>query len=154
MDNGKFSLFRTRREDDTAASPCQDHCTQEPPPRNIPFAEILQSVKTCSEQEGGRTMPCAAALSRRRTPPFLPGLDSLGTLVKAAEKSKPLHVSKAAYDAILIAQDGWLKSAELRQKPEDLDFPRQLRSVAIEGGRSDCRSLLPTMMEILSEDEC
>jgi hypothetical protein len=68
------------------------------------------------------------------------------------EKDKPFRVRKAAYDVILVARDGWLRSAELRQTLEDLDFPRQLHSVVIETGRSDHQRSFLMMMEILSED--
>jgi hypothetical protein len=91
----------------------------------------------------------------------LPDDSFLETLSKAmerseeseeSEKAKPLRVGKAAYDVILAARDGWLKSPELRQKLEELDFPRQLHSVVIETGRSDYQRSFLMMMEILSED--
>jgi hypothetical protein len=50
---------------------------------------------------------------------------------------KPFRVRKAAYDIVLVARDGWLKSPDLRQTLESLDFPRKLHSVVIETGRSD-----------------
>jgi hypothetical protein len=68
------------------------------------------------------------------------------------EKDKPFRVRKAAYDVILAARDGWLRSAELRPTLEDLDFPRKLHSVVIETGRSDFQVSFLEMMEILSED--
>jgi hypothetical protein len=91
----------------------------------------------------------------------LPDDNFLETLSKAMKKSekgeeseenKPFHVRKAAYDVILAARDGWLRSPELRQKLEELDFPRQLHSVVLETGRSDYQRSFLMMMEILSED--
>jgi len=58
-------------------------------------------------------------------------------LCDAMEKSEPLSIKKAAYDIILAARDGWLKSPDLRGTLEHLDLPRQLHGVAIETGRSD-----------------
>jgi hypothetical protein len=65
----------------------------------------------------------------------LPELTFLRTLAEAMEKNKPFSVRKAAYDVIQAAQDGWLRSTDLRQTLEDFDFPRQLHSVVIETGR-------------------
>jgi hypothetical protein len=62
------------------------------------------------------------------------------------------RVRKAAYDVVLAARDGWLRSTNLRQTLEDLDFPRKLHGVAIEPLRSNHRCSFLEMMEILSED--
>ncbi|KAF9642146.1 hypothetical protein BDM02DRAFT_2540658 [Thelephora ganbajun] len=68
------------------------------------------------------------------------------------DKNKPFRVRKAAYDVMLVTRDGWLKSTELREKLEDLDFPRRLHSVVIETARSEYQRSFLVMMEILSED--
>ena len=83
----------------------------------------------------------------------VPDGDCFGTLSKAMERDKPIRVRRAAYGVMLVAGDGWLKSAGLRQTLQDLDFPRQLHSVVIETGRSDYQHSFLMMMEILSEDK-
>ena len=109
---------------------------------------------------------------------YLPKDEFLETLSKAMEKSeenkgknqgetkvenqgenqgktkgdKPFRVRKAAYDVVLAAQDGWLKSPDLRKTLERLDFPKKLHSVAVETSRSDHQCSFLEMMEILSED--
>ena len=168
MDDATFTLFlrlSARQEEENAAAPShQDHLRDQggaTPPgaaTEYPlFTKILQNVKTCSEREGGWQDDAVygGLIAMRDIPQlgsFHPGLDFLETLSRAMEKDRPLHVMKAAYDVILVARDGWLKSTELRQKLRDLDLPRRLHSVAIETGRSDYQSSFLTMMEILSED--
>jgi len=65
---------------------------------------------------------------------------------------KLFYVRKAAYDVVLAARDGWLKSPALRETLERLDFPKKLHSVAVETSRSDHQCSFLGMMEILSED--
>ena len=88
----------------------------------------------------------------------LPGAEFLETLSKAmegeteGENEKPFRVRKAAYDVILAARDGWLRSAELRPVLEEFDIPRKLYKVVIETGHSDYQRSFLEMTEILSED--
>ena len=65
---------------------------------------------------------------------------------------KPFRVRKAAYDVVLAARDGWLRSPDLRETLEGLDFPKTLHSVVTETFRSDHQRSFLGMMEILSED--
>jgi len=83
-----------------------------------------------------------------------PAMDWTGyrSEVMEKEQDKPFRVRKAAYDVILVARGGWLRSAELRPTLEDLDFPRQLHSVVIETSRSAHQVSFLEMMEFLSED--
>ena len=83
---------------------------------------------------------------------YLPDSDFLHTLSEAMKKGRPFHIRKVAYDIILAAQEGWLKSTELRRDLMHLDFPGRLHSVVIEAGRSDHQRPFLEMMETLSED--
>jgi len=128
-------------------------------PEYILFSKILRNVQTCIEREGGWQDEAVyggliAIRDTSHPGPFLLGVEFLQTLSKAMEKDKdkPFRVRKAAYDVLLVARDGWLKSAELRPTLEYLDFPRKLHSVVIETGRSDYQCLFLRMMGILSED--
>ena len=121
------------------------------------FIKILQNVQVCSEKDNGwQDEAVYGGLIAMKDIPRLgslfPDSDSLGTLFKAMEKTQPFRVRKAAYDVILVAREGWFRSADLRQTLDDLDFPRQLHSVVIETGRSDHQRSFLMMMEILSED--
>jgi len=126
-------------------------------PEEAFFIKILQNVQTCSEKENGWEDEAVyggliAARDIPRLGYLFPDIDSLGTLFKAMEKTQPFRVRKAAYDVILVAREGWLRSADLRPALEDPDYPRQLHSVVIETGRSDHQRSFLMMMEILSED--
>ena len=124
------------------------------------FVKISQNIQTRSEEEGcwQDDAVYGGLIAMRGIPRLgscLPDDNFLETLSKAMKKSEensPFHVRKAAYDVILAAQDGWLRSPELRQKLEELDFPRQLHSVILETGRSDHQRSFLTMVEILSKD--
>ena len=168
MDDGTFTLFlklsAQRKEKDTATPPDQDHRAQgrtvSPGTTNSEyplFTKILQNIKTCGERQDGLQDDTVyggliAMRDIRQLGSFLPGLDFLETLSRAMGKNKSLRVRNAAYDVVLVARDGWLKSAELRQKLKELDLPRQLHGVAIEADRSDRQRSFLAMMEILSED--
>ena len=133
------------------------------------FSKIMHNIRTCIEKEGGwRDEAVYGGLIAIRDIPDLgtcpPTAEFLQALSKALEKeeakgenekeSKPFRVRNAAYDVVVAARDGWLKSAVLRSTLEELDIPRKLHSVVIETGRADQqRSLLETI-EILSEDRC
>jgi len=77
--------------------------------------------------------------------------DFLQMLYNAIEGSKLLRVRKAAYNIVLVACDGWLRSADLRQTLERFDFPKRIHSVVIETTRSNRWPSFPVVMEILSE---
>ena len=121
------------------------------------FIKISQNVQVCCKEDGGwQDDAVYGGLSAMRGIPqlgsCLPDGDSLGLLYAAMEKSQPFRVRKAAYDVMLVAREGWLRSAELRPALEDPDFPRQLHKIPIETGRSDDQRSFLMMMEILSED--
>jgi hypothetical protein len=127
------------------------------------FIKISQNVRACTETAGDLQDDTVygGLLTMRDIPQLgscLPDGDFLETLskvMKRGEKSEndwPSRVKKAAYDVILAARGGWLRSPELRQKLEELDFPRQLYSVVFETNRSDHQRSFLMMMEILSED--
>ena len=127
-------------------------------PAHILFIKILQNVQTCSMQEAGWQDEAVyggliAMGDIPRLGSFLPDSDSLETLSNAMEKCQPFRVRKAAYDVVLAARDGWLRSAGLYQALEDLDFPRQLCNVVIDTGRADYQRSFLEMMEILLMDE-
>ena len=132
-------------------------------PEDIFFNKIMHNIRTCVEKEGGwRDEAVYGGLIAIADIPglgtCLPEFESLQMLSRAMEKgedkneSKPFRVRKAAYDVVLVARDGWLRSADLRQTFEGLDFPRKLHSVVVETGRSDHQCSFLEMMEILSED--
>ena len=171
MDDDTFSLFlglsARRKEENAAVSSGRDHIRTEGGIISLEianseyplFTKILQSVKIHSELEDGwQDDAVYGGLVAMRDIPqlgsFHPDRDFLGTLSKAMERSKPLRVRKAAYDVILVAQDGWLKSTGLCQTLKDLDFPRQLHGVVIETGGPDRQHSFLVMMETLSRDEC
>ena len=83
--------------------------------------------------------------------PCQPDDVSLQTLSKAMEDTR-FRVRQAAHDVLLIAREGWFKSAVLRPILEDLDIPRKLHGVVIETGRSDRQSSFLEMLKILSEE--
>ena len=126
-------------------------------PEDSLFINILQNIQTCSDKDNGwQDEAVYGGLVAMKDIPRLgslfPDSGSLRTLFKAMEKTRPFHVRKAVYDIVLAAREGWLRSADLRPVLEDLDFPRQLHSVAIETGRPDHKRSFLVMMEILSED--
>jgi hypothetical protein len=123
------------------------------------FVKISQNIQTRSEEEGGWQDDAVygGLIAMRGIPrlgSYLPDSNFLETLSKAmkSEENKPLRVRKAAYDVIPAARNGWLRSPELRQKLEELDFPRQLHSVVIDIGLPGYQRSFLMMMEILSED--
>jgi len=126
-------------------------------PEHTLFIKILQNVRTCSKQEDGWQDEAVyggliAMGDIPRLGSCLPDSDSLETLFKAMDRGQPFRVRKAAYDVVLAARDGWLRSQGLRRTLEDLDFPRQLYSVVSETGRADYQRPFLNMMETLLED--
>ena len=131
------------------------------------LVQVLQNIKTCSAQQGGWQDEAVygGLIAIRDIPGLrfcLPRVEFLQILSKAMEKwedkgdnkeNKPFRVRKAAYDIVLVARDGWLRSADLRQTLEDLDFPKKLHGVVTETGRSDHQRSFLEMVEILSMDK-
>ena len=181
IDDGTFTLFlrlSARRKDEEAGKvgtpPGQDdvhaqggETEPQPPggavtletsaPEDTLFSKIVKNVQTCIEREIGWQDEAVygGLITMRDNPPLgpcPPDGDVLQTLYDVMEKSKPFHVRKAAYNVILVMRDRWLKSAELRQTLEDLDFPRQLYGVVMETALPDHQRSFLGMMEILSED--
>jgi len=91
------------------------------------FVKVLRNVQAHSKKGGWEDEVVYGGLIAMGDIPrlgsFLPDSDTLGMLSKAMEKSKLFRIRKAAYDVIAVARDGWLKSPELRQEFERLDFP-------------------------------
>ena len=123
------------------------------------FVKISQNIQTRSKEEGcwQDDVVYGGLIAMRGIPrlgSYLPDDNFLETLSKAmrSEENKPLRVRKAAYDVILAARNGWLRSPELFQKLKELDFPRQLHSVVFDIGLSGYQRSFLMMMEILSED--
>ena len=181
MDHGTFVMFLRLRalrkeEDDIVAmeSPLgQDHihgqglagtvASETPTPEYDLFSTISKHVKTYSEQENGWQDDAVygglmAIRGIHQLGACLPEVSFLKTLSdamkksNAAEEDKRFRVRKAAYDVVLAAQDGWLRSTVLRQTLEELDFPRQLHSVVTETGHADRQRSFLVMMETLSQD--
>ena len=121
------------------------------------FIKILRNIQACSENgHGWQDEAVYGGLIAMNDIPRLgslfPDKESLRTLSSAMEKSRPFRVRKAAYDVILVAREGLLRSADLRSDLEGCDLPRQLHSVLIETGHPDDQRSFLMMMEILSED--
>ena len=152
---------------------------EDPAPEHALLDLVLRNVGTCGAQKGGwQDDAVYGGLIAIRDIPglrfYLPQAEFLETLSKAMEKGwtegenqggtkggnqeeirrgeKPFRVRKAAYDVVLVARDGWLKSPDLRETLERLDFPKKLHSVVTETFRSDHQRSFLGMMEILSED--
>ena len=164
MDNDTFIQFlrlNARRNEEGAAA---DHHIQVAitPPETATtgyalFVKILQNVQACSGQDRGwQDEAVYGGLIAMRDIPQLGAFpldyDPLGALSNATEKTMPFRVRKAAYDVIVVAREGWLRSVGSRQIFEDLDFPRKLHDIAHETSRPDDQRSFLMMMEILSED--
>ena len=182
MDDETFAMFlrlSARREEDTAADVATQHgrghvAAQggEPGPQSpgeitphdtvtlehTLFIKILHNVRTRSKLEGiwQDEAVCGGLIAMKDIPrlgSFLADSDSLGVLFKVMEETQPIHVRKAAYDVVLAARYGWLRSPELCQTLEDLDFPRQLYGVVNETGHPDYQRSFLDMVETLSQYE-
>jgi len=147
------------REGDTD-QPGETATSDNPTPEYVLFSKISQNIQTrTGGQEGGwqDEVVYGGLIAVRDIPRLgscLPEVEFLQTLSKAMgrEESKPFRVRKAAHDVVLVARNGWLKSAELHPTLKNLDFPRKLHSVMIETGRSDHQVSFLKMVEILSEE--
>ena len=145
----------TRRSETDPGSP------GEPTTRENPalLTKLLQNVKTFGAHKGSWEDDAVyGGLMAIRDIPGLqfciPEVEFVEVLSKAmeGEQERPFRVRKAAYDVVLAARDGWLRSPDLRRALENLDFPKKLYSVMIESSRSDRQRSFLQMMEILSED--
>jgi len=131
------------------------------------FCKVMHNIRNCIKKEDGwRDEAVYGGLIAIRDIPglgsCLPNAESLQMLSEAMEKGeadgenesekKLLRVREAAHDVVMVARDGWFKSADLRPILEDLDIPRKLHSVVIETRRSNHQRLFLEMIEILSED--
>jgi hypothetical protein len=129
------------------------------------FVKVSKNIQSRSERRGAWQDDAVygGLVAMKDIPQLgfcLPNGDFLETLSKLMQRNKgnedggcqPFRVKKAAYDVVLAARDGWLRSPELRQKLEELDFPRKLHCIVLETGRSDYQRSFLVMMEILSED--
>ena len=160
-----------QRDETNPQSPGGTAGPENPTPEYTLFDLVLRNINICGIQEDcwQDDAVYGGLITIRSIPGLrfcLPKTEFLETLSKAMEKGegqgvdwwgnrkveKPFRVRKTAYDVVLAARDGWLRSADLRQTLEDLDFPRKLHSVVIETGRSNYQRSFLKMMEILSED--
>ena len=135
----------------------------DPTPESTLLDLILRNVENCSAQKDGwQDDAVYGGLTAIRDIPglrfYLHQAEFLETLSRAMEKGettkgeRPFRVRKAAYDLVLAARDGLLKSSDLRETLERIDFPKKLHSVVTETFRSDHQRSFLGMMEILSED--
>jgi hypothetical protein len=124
-------------------------------PEDALFKAIPRAIKICSGQEeewedeamyGGLT----AIVDIPRLGSYLPDVDFFETLSCAMRSHKPFHVRKAAFDVIQAAQNGWLRSATLRETLHAHDFPKQLHDI-VRVADCDHRCAFLDMMEILSK---
>ena len=157
----QFLRLNARRNEEGAAA---DHHIQGAiaPPETATtgyalFVKILQNIQACSGRDHGwQDEAVYGGLIAMKDIPQLGDFpldyDPLGALSNATERTMPFRVRKAAYDVIVVARKGWLKSAGSRQIFEDLDFPRKLHDIAHETSRPDDQRSFLMMMEILSED--
>jgi len=168
MGDDVFTVFlrlNARRDEDSAMMgveipPAQDHnLTQEgeADPEYSFFIKVMQNVHACSGQvcDWQDEAMYGGLIAMRDIPllgTFPPDNDSLETLSKAMEKSKPFRVRKAAYDIVMVAREEWLRSTVSFKAFEDLDFPRKLHDIVAETGRPDEQRSFLMMIEILSED--
>lgn len=182
MADEQFTLFlrfsaRRKEEDATATAeipPDQDYVHVQGPkadsqsPRILMtiettldhtlFNKIMKNIQTCVEKKDGwhdeavyGGLIVIRDIHQLESSLFDDG--ALQTLYDAMDNRRPFRVRKAAYDVMLVTQDQWLNSKELRQKLEELDFLRQLHGVVIEIARSDYQRSFLMMMGVLSEDE-
>ena len=160
MDDERFTLFMrlSARRKEEEASPNVES-SGAPIPEDIFFNKIMHNIQICTQEEGGwRDEAVYGGLITIRDIPglgtCLPESESLQTLSRAMENGEyePFRVRKAAYDVVLAARNGWLKSTGLRKTLQDLDIPRNLHSVAIETDLPGYQRSFLEMMEILSED--
>jgi hypothetical protein len=83
---------------------------------------------------GGTVLSTGVSIAIRDIPGLgtcIPESSLLETLSEAMEKkgehneNKPFRVRKAAYDVVVAARDGWLKSSDLRNNPRGSRLPKE-----------------------------
>ena len=126
--------------------------SQAPTPDDTLFRKVMETINGRGLQEEVAHVCLLAIRDIRRLGPSLFDDDTLQTVYDAMRHSNPLGVRRAIYDVVLVMQDQWLKSEQLRWKLEDLDFFERLHNVVAETGRSDYQRSFLLMMEILSGD--
>ena len=119
--------------------------------------KITKSIQTCVEGVDGWSDEAiyGGLIAIRDFRPHEPSLLDVGALqmlFDAMDKTRPFRVRKAAYDVMLVTEDQWPNSPELREKFKELHFLRQLYGVVVDIGSSDCQRSFLRMMGILSED--
>ena len=148
---GDFVLIRGLGTNPQSLVPAA--ASEAPPPDDILFGKVMKTIQTCDWQDeaayGG--LLAIRDIGQLEHPPF--DDDTLQTFHDAMNDGNPLRVRQAVYNIMLATQDHWLKSEELRQKLEDLDFFRQLhRVVEISRPDPDYQRSFLQITETLSED--
>ena len=153
---GDYVLVQAREADPqlfgramTSAAPTPDHSL---------FTKIMSNIQSCVQggngwQEEAVYGGLIAIRGIRQLESSVFDGDTLQTLHDAMDGRNPFRVRKVAYDAALVTRDQWLRSSDLRQKLENIDFFRQLLDVVVKIARSDYQRSFLMMLEILSEDE-
>ena len=154
IDDGSVHLLHRETAPQT---PGGSEAPEAPTRKDTLLKTILENVKACGgRHDGWQDEAVYGGLMAIRDIHRLGycslDVSFLKTLSDAMDKERPFRVRKAAYDVVQAAQDGWLRSPDLRKTLEELDFPKQLYSVVVETGRSDHQLSFLRMMEILSED--
>ena len=151
-------------EDTTLAPHEGDVPPEAPVAADTLFNKIMRNVRTCTQKKGGwhDEAVYGGLIAIRGIPGLgtcLPELESLQTLSKAMERkagdeneNKPFRVRKAAYEVMLAARYGWLRSEELRETLESLDIPRKLYIFVTETGNPNHQRSFLEMIEILAEE--
>ena len=116
------------------------------------FRTVMKAIQVCGLQEETVYGGLLAIRDLSQLSPSLFDDDTLQTFYEVMNDVNPLRVRQAAYDAVLVTQDQWLRSPKLRQKLEEISFFAQLHSVVVEIALPHYERSFLLMMEILSED--
>ena len=154
IDDGSVYLLRRETAPQT---PGGTEAPEAPTREDTLLKTILENVKACGgRHDGWQDEAVYGGLVAIRDIHQLGScsldVSFLKTLSDAMDKERPFRVRKAAYDVVQAAQDGWLRSPDLRETLKELDFPKKLYNVVVETDRSDHQLSFLRMMEILSED--
>ena len=133
-------------------SPQRARTSGSPTPDDTLFRTVVKIIQTYGLQDEAVYGGLLAIRDIRELGPSLFDDDTLQTFHEVMASSNPLRFRQAAYDAVLVMQDQWLRSLKLRQRLEDLGFFGQLHSVVVEIARPDYQRSFLQMMEILSEE--
>ena len=125
--------------------------SEAPTPEDTLHCAVVKAIQACDWQDEAVYGGLLAIRDIRRLGPSIFD-DALQMFHEAMNRGNPIRVRQAAYDAVLIMQDQWLRSPKLRQTLEDLGFFAQLHAVVIEIDSPDYQRSFLTMMNILSED--